>query len=61
MNPELLVRQHVEDGRLIELMPDAPYDVPLIWQWSRAIGSAIKPVTDTVHCAAVRQLVQNPT
>lgn len=57
MNPEPLVRPHLDSGRLVELCPGSPLDVPLFWQWSRAIEAALAPVTAAVMAAASRQLV----
>ncbi len=40
MNPALLVRNHLAEGRLVELVAGTPLDVPLFWQVNRlaAIG-----------------------
>jgi LysR family transcriptional regulator (chromosome initiation inhibitor) len=35
MNPQALVREHLAAGRLVELVPDRPLDVPLYWQSAR--------------------------
>jgi LysR family transcriptional regulator (chromosome initiation inhibitor) len=35
MNPQWLVRDHLAAGRLVELVPDRPLDVPLYWQSAR--------------------------
>jgi LysR family transcriptional regulator (chromosome initiation inhibitor) len=57
MNPELLVRAHLDAGRLVPLLADRPLDVPLFWQWSRAIESAMHDVTEAVTTTARRKLV----
>lgn len=58
MNPEPLVRPHLEAGRLVELVPGTPLDVPLHWQWCRAVEAALAPLTATVLAAADGQLVR---
>jgi len=58
MNPEPLVRRHIRNGRLIPLLPNAPLDVPLVWQVSRIMAPALKPVTDAVRKAAQKGLVE---
>jgi len=35
LNPEALVREALAAGRLIDLCPERPFDVPLYWQRSR--------------------------
>lgn len=35
MNPLALVRPHLDSGRMVELLPGRPIDVPLYWQDSR--------------------------
>jgi len=57
MNPEMLVRQDLASGRLVPLVADRPFDVPLYWQWSRAVEAAIAPVTQSVRQAAARHLL----
>ncbi|WP_127115051.1 LysR family transcriptional regulator ArgP [Shimia sediminis] len=56
MNPELLVKDHIEAGRLTPLLPDATYDTPLYWQSSRLLGEALIPLTRAVRRAAERCL-----
>jgi LysR family transcriptional regulator (chromosome initiation inhibitor) len=45
MNPENLIRDHLEAGRLVALVPDRPLDVPHYWQVSRRMAPALKSVT----------------
>lgn len=52
MNPALLIQRQLRRGRLVELKPDAPLDVPLYWQVSRVLAPALRPVTDAVKDAA---------
>ena len=35
MNPEMLVKAHIADGALVELVPESALRMPLYWQsWS---------------------------
>jgi LysR family transcriptional regulator, chromosome initiation inhibitor len=52
MNPEPLVADHLKSGRLVELIPHTPLDVPLHWQLSRLTAPAIAPLTDAILRAA---------
>lgn len=58
MNPEMLAAPHLASGRLVELCPGTPLDVPLYWQWSRAIETALAPLTSAVLETAARHLVR---
>lgn len=51
LNPEILVRPHLEAGRLVALDPE-PFDVPLHWQWNRAVAPALEPLSRAVIAAA---------
>ncbi|ATI42686.1 ArgP/LysG family DNA-binding transcriptional regulator [Pacificitalea manganoxidans] len=50
-NPELLIREDLATGRLVELIPDTPLDVPLAWQVGRLIAPALAPLTASVRKA----------
>lgn len=52
MNPELMVRDDLDQGRLVDLAPDLPLDVPLYWQFSRLTGPALAPLTEAIKKAA---------
>ena len=56
MNPEVLVRGPIKNGRLVPLLPDAMHDVPLTWQVSRIMSTALQPLTDAVRAAAAKSL-----
>jgi LysR family transcriptional regulator (chromosome initiation inhibitor) len=58
MNPEVLVADHIAQGRLAELAPDSPLDTPLFWQFSRLTAQAIAPVTRAIRTAASRFLIR---
>lgn len=56
MNPEALALAALSDGRLVELLPGRPLDVPLYWHVSRSVANAMRPVTEAVMQAASRVL-----
>ena len=57
MNPETLVQGHLASGRLRELAPDTPFDVPLNWQFARLAAAALAPLTKALKASAARHLV----
>jgi LysR family transcriptional regulator, chromosome initiation inhibitor len=57
MNPELLVAPHLACGKLVELVPDTPLDVPLHWQFTRLAAPALGPLTDAIRRSARALLV----
>lgn len=56
MNPELLAGAALTDGRLREVVPGKPLDVPLYWHVSRSVAGAMTPVTEAVIRASARVL-----
>ena len=58
MNPALLVRNHLAEGRLVELVAGTPLDVPLFWQVNRLAADRLKSLTDAVVEVSRRELVQ---
>ena len=52
MNPESLIRKDLAQGRLADLAPDLPLDVPLFWQFNRVTGPVLAPLTDAIKKAA---------
>ncbi|QPH55765.1 LysR family transcriptional regulator ArgP [Pontivivens ytuae] len=60
LNPEALVRHHIEAGRLVELIEETPLDVPLFWQWPRRLTTALAPVTEAIRAAAKEHLSRPP-
>ena len=58
MNPDILVRDHLAAGRLVELMPGTPLDIPLYWQVNRLAAERLKPLTQAVVDMARGVLVQ---
>ena len=58
MNPEALVARHIATGRLVDLSPEAPLDVPLHWQFARLTAPATAPLTRAIRAQSARALVQ---
>lgn len=52
LHPRLLIRHHLADGSLVELVPNTPMDVPLYWQQARAASSLLDGLTREVVAAA---------
>lgn len=57
LHPQALIASHLEDGSLVELVPDAPLDVPLYWQQARAASSLLDGLTHAVMAAAGTALI----
>ncbi|AJC79740.1 chromosome replication initiation inhibitor protein [Rhizobium etli bv. phaseoli str. IE4803] len=56
MNPTQLTREHLASGRLVELVPDTPLDVPLFWQINRFAADRLADLTREVISVAGRNL-----
>jgi LysR family transcriptional regulator, chromosome initiation inhibitor len=52
MNPKSLVREHLESGALVELVPGRTLTVPLYWQHTRLQVPMLNRLTDAVVKAA---------
>lgn len=57
LNPEPMVLGPIRNGRLVQLLANAPLDVALCWQVSRIMAPALEPVTRAVRKAAGRVLI----
>ena len=57
-NPELLVKDHIAAGRLRELEPGTPLDIPLFWQVNRIAADRLVDLTRAVVETARRVLVR---
>lgn len=57
MNPEVLIKEHLSQGRLVALKPASELDVPLFWQVNRRVASALAPLTNAVKSAAAGALL----
>lgn len=58
LHPQELIADHLKDGSLIELMPDAALDVALYWQQARATSVLLDGLTQEVLAAAGSALIQ---
>ena len=56
MNPIQLVREHLEAGRLVELIPDTPLDIPLYWQVNRFAADRLAELTREITATAKAHL-----
>lgn len=56
MNPEPLVRPHLNSGALVPLLPDTPFDTPLFWQSSRLLAPALAPLSKALQQIARQHL-----
>ena len=57
MLPLALAQPHLQDGGLVELVPDTPLDVPLYWQQARAASHLLEGLTREVVAAARQALL----
>ncbi|MDT7838661.1 LysR family transcriptional regulator ArgP [Aquabacterium sp. OR-4] len=56
LHEEGLVAAHLRSGRLVELVPDTPLDVPLYWQHARAASGLLQQLTAAVLAGARQAL-----
>ncbi|MFF1830154.1 LysR family transcriptional regulator ArgP [Paenarthrobacter sp. NPDC058040] len=54
--PEVQCGPDIEDGRLVELAPERPFDVPLYWQRWKTASKVLDVVSDTVREASAEFL-----
>lgn len=57
MHPQALIASHLEDGSLVELMPDTVLDIPLYWQNVRAASGVINQLSQSMLAAARANLL----
>ena len=57
LQPQALIASHLEDGSLVELVPDTPLDLPLYWQNARAASALLNGLSREVLAAAGRALL----
>lgn len=57
MNPALLADPHIAAGRLVDLAPDSPVDVPLYWQINRIAADRLADLTHAVRTVARQRLL----
>jgi LysR family transcriptional regulator (chromosome initiation inhibitor) len=58
LHPQALISSHLQDGSLVELVPDTALDVPLYWQQARAASTLLDGLTRAVLAAASTSLLQ---
>lgn len=59
LHPQELIADHLKDGSLIELIPDAALYVALYWQQARATSVLLDGLTKEVLAAAGSALIQS--
>lgn len=57
MHPHTLIAPHIEDGSLVELVPNTPLDVPLYWQHARSASALLDGLTRQILAAAHSALI----
>jgi len=57
MNPAPIIHDHLDSGRLVELIPQTPLDVPLYWQMNRLVADRLVDLTSEVTAAAGHHLL----
>jgi LysR family transcriptional regulator (chromosome initiation inhibitor) len=60
LHPQSLIHNHLQDGSLVELVPNAALDVPLYWHEARAASSLLDGLTRAVVAAAGQALARRP-
>jgi LysR family transcriptional regulator (chromosome initiation inhibitor) len=57
LQPQALIASHLQDGSLVELVPDTSLDVSLYWQHARAASALLDGLSREVLAAAGRALL----
>ena len=57
LQPQALIDSHLQEGSLVELVPDTPLDVPLYWQHARAASALLDGLSREVLAGARRALL----
>lgn len=58
MNPAPLIQSHLDQGRLVELIPGTPLDTPLFWQVNRLAADQLAGLTREIVATAGRVLIR---
>jgi len=58
LHPQTLIRDQLNNGSLVELIPNTPLDVPLYWQQARSASSLLDGLTRAVVAGASSALLQ---
>ena len=56
LHPLALIKKHLDDGSLVELVPDTPLDVSLYWQQARTASTLLEGLTKAVVKVARAEL-----
>jgi LysR family transcriptional regulator (chromosome initiation inhibitor) len=56
LHPQELIASQLRDGSLVELVPEAPLDVPLYWQHARAASTLVDELSRQLFAAAALAL-----
>lgn len=54
LHPHAPIAQHLEDGSLVELVPDTPLGCPPGWQHARAASALLDELSRRADCCACR-------
>jgi LysR family transcriptional regulator (chromosome initiation inhibitor) len=57
LQPQALVAAHLQDGSLVELVPQTALDVPLYWQHARVASALLDGLSRVIQDAAARALL----
>ncbi len=57
MHPTVLIRSQLQQGKLVEILPGTPLDVPMYWAHPRSAQTSLERLTSCVMTAAKRWLV----
>lgn len=57
MHPHSLIKQHLENGSLVELVPGTSLDISLYWQYARVSSSLLKILSRSIRTAAHTSLL----
>lgn len=60
LHPLALVKNQLERGQLVELVPETPLDVPLYWQQARNASMLLDGLTNAVIQVAKKALLSSP-
>ena len=52
LHPQSLIASFLQDGSLVELVPDTPLDIPLHWQYARAASGLLDRLSRDILAAA---------
>ena len=58
LHPQALIAPYLNDGSLVELVPDSALDVPLYWQQARAASTLLDGLTHRVIAAGRSSLIE---